>query len=115
MKILLSNNTSINSINDITFGLYSKNSLNETFRRLAILIYGQELYYPRPNQIIAYKNFKKGYLNQIDKILFFKYEKLKENFKNEIKNSSLIFFEEYEKIDKQKIERNYKMGKTILF
>ncbi|WWD08438.1 hypothetical protein V865_006550 [Kwoniella europaea PYCC6329] len=97
-----------------TTGIYSSNTLLEASKRLSTLIYTQELYYPRPHQGEFYEQFKNGYSCAIELILNQQYKGIRLESKDEIREATKGFFEEYEKLDRDKIRRRSRMGKQIV-
>ncbi|OCF54779.1 hypothetical protein L486_07915 [Kwoniella mangroviensis CBS 10435] len=114
---LLQSSTSTSSASNLpspTTGIYSSNTLLEASKRLSTLIYTQELYYPRPHQGEVYEQFKKGYERAVELILNQQYKGKRLKSKSEIREATKGFFEEYEKLDREKMARRSRMGKQIV-
>jgi hypothetical protein len=96
-----------------TTGSYASNTLLQAARRLAILIFGQELYYPRPHQGDTYQWLKRGYKSELSSIigrLKVDAQKEEEKVRWERWSSAVLeagegFFVEMERLDTEKLER----------
>ncbi|WVW80902.1 hypothetical protein I302_102893 [Kwoniella bestiolae CBS 10118] len=97
-----------------TTGMYAANTLFQTMKRLATLIYTQEMYYPRPHQIEHYTQFKRGYVDIVEAILQNGLGGLGEDLKRDIIQAARGFFEEYERLDCEKMARKSRMGKKVV-
>jgi hypothetical protein len=93
------------SSSKITIGNYEQNTLLESCKRLATLIYTQELYYPRPSQAQVYSDFKDGHLKEVGQVLDVIAKTVSdpgevfEELKEEVLVAARGFFEEYEQKD----------------
>ncbi|WWC92234.1 uncharacterized protein L201_007188 [Kwoniella dendrophila CBS 6074] len=96
---------SITPLDGILIGKHSEHNLNEALKRLAKLIFTQEPYHPRPRLGDLYRNFRKGYCQLVEHILYTStLNNLKSNHKRDIKKAVNHFFNEYERLDKEKLQ-----------
>ncbi|WVQ63259.1 uncharacterized protein L199_001410 [Kwoniella botswanensis] len=112
--LIQSSTSSASNQTSPTTGIYSSNTLLEASKRLSTLIYTQELYYPRPHQGKLYEQFKHGYSCAVELILNQQYKGIRLESKDEIREATKGFFEEYEKLDREKMARRSRMGKQIV-
>lgn len=91
-------------------GQYANDDLSTGARRLATLIAGQELYYPRPHQEEVYAPFKEGYLNHLSSILEGVCKT--QMAKDRVSNAAVVFFQEFEEIDERKEKRRARLRKS---
>ncbi|WWC98615.1 hypothetical protein V866_005508 [Kwoniella sp. B9012] len=112
--LIQSSTSSASNQTSPTTGIYSSNTLLEASKRLSTLIYTQELYYPRPHQGELYEQFKNGYSCAVELILNQQYKGIRLGPKDEIREATKGFFEEYEKLDREKMARRSRMGKKIV-
>ncbi|ORY27101.1 hypothetical protein BCR39DRAFT_539259 [Naematelia encephala] len=88
----------------LTCDKYAEDTLSQAAKRLAILIFTQELYYPRPHQTGLYEHFKDGYMGTI--------EAGRDNwaaYAKEVQSAADCFFEEYERLDAEKQARTNRL------
>ncbi|WRT64985.1 uncharacterized protein IL334_001926 [Kwoniella shivajii] len=96
----------------LTIDDYSHNSLLEGSRRLAKLIYGQELYYPRPHQTVPDDHFKASYRITVEEVLA-EFSALSVQLQEAIRDAARAFFYEYERLDKEKMDRKHHLGRLM--
>lgn len=94
-------------------GQYAKGDLPAGARRLATLIAGQEMYYPRPHQADVYPSFKEGYLQHVNTVLSGVHGT--QSAKNCVLTAAAVFFREFEEIDERKEARRARAQSKKVF
>lgn len=93
-------------------GQYADGNLSAGARRLATLIAGQELYYPRPHQAEVYPSFKAGYLQHLSTVLGG--VQGTQGAKDRVSSAAAAFFQEFEEIDERKEARRAKVQSKMV-
>jgi len=101
-------------VTDLPFGEYASETMISGAKRLATLIANCESYYPRPRQTDIYPSFKKGYEQGVKGVLdehapsadslqdmIERYAGIRAGYQEGLNS----FFDEYEKNDREKLER----------
>jgi hypothetical protein len=97
---------------ELPTGEYSNETLISGARRLATLIANCESYYPRPRQVDVYPSFKRGYEQSVEEVLTESGQGVE--MSGAYVEGVEAFFEEYEKLDREKLERWAKRAKRTV-
>ena len=97
----------------ILTGTYAQGTLGDAVKRLALIISGQELYYPRPHQTEIYPPFKQACLKTTDDYLGnigdtdvqSDNSRRWQSFSDEVRSLAEAFSVENERLDVAKMER----------
>lgn len=91
-------------VESLTTGTYANGDLESGAKRLALIISGQELYYPRPHQATTYPAFREAYNDEVQALLD-AIDHDPKGWKARIKTAASAFLDEYEALDEAKVRR----------
>lgn len=96
----------------MTTGMYGNGDLVAGAKRLAMIVSGQELYYPRPHQTDIYKPFKLAYQTEVEHLV----RDAPQSSAAAAIQAADAFFVQFEALDEAKVERRNRrrLGKLAL-